>query len=188
MRDTAMLRQAFREAMSRAGQPVKRRRGVVDSRGRPTETYRTRSSQTIRLMTSRRRALMTVAAGFAAEDVMDLEGQQTFIGIAIPGPHGSVECFLVPTDEAVERLRCAHRSWLAAHPGSACDVRAVRFDGHPRSAWEGFSEKWAQLRLPTETYPTSKSLSSEQIIADSRRVIAAQVGRPESAVRISIDY
>jgi len=86
MRDTGMLRQAFREAMSRAGQPVRRQRGAVDSRGRTTETYRTRRSQTIRLMTNRRRALMTVAAGFAAEDVMDFEGRQAFIGIAIPGP------------------------------------------------------------------------------------------------------
>jgi hypothetical protein len=100
MRDTAMLRQAFREAMSRAGQPVTRLKGVVDCRGR---TYRTRRSQTIRLMTNRRRALITVAAGFAAEAVMDFEGQQAFIGIAIPGPHRSVECFLVPTDETVER-------------------------------------------------------------------------------------
>src|SRR5262249_7345371 len=102
MRDTAMLRQAFREAMSRAGKPVTRLKGVVDSRGRATETYRTRRRQTIRLMTNRRRALMTVAAGFAAEAVLDFEGQQAFIGIAVPGPHGSVECFLVPTDEAVE--------------------------------------------------------------------------------------
>ena len=188
MRDTAMLRQAFREAMSRAGQPVTRLKGVVDSRGRATETYRTRRRQTIRLMTNRRRALMTVAAGFAAEAVLDFEGQQAFIGIAVPGPHGSVECFLVPTDEAVENLRSAHRSWLAAHPGSASDARAIRFDGDPQLAWEGFAEKWAQFRLPAATFATSRRPNLEQTIADSRRLIAAQVGRPESAVRISIDY
>jgi hypothetical protein len=131
---------------------------------------------------------MTVAAGFAAEDAMDFEGGQTFIGIAIPGPNGSVECFLVPTDEAVERLRSAHRSWLATHPASVSDARAVRFDGDPRLAWEGFSEKWAQFRLPAVTSATGVRPDLEQIIADSRRVIAAQVGRPESAVRISIDF
>ena len=131
---------------------------------------------------------MTVAEGLAAEDVMDFEGGQTFIGIAIPGPHGSAECFLVPTDEAVERLRSAHRSWLAIHPGSASDARAIRFDGDPQLAWEGFAEKWAQFRLPAAAVPSSRRLSLEQIIADSRRAIAAQSGRPESAVRISIDF
>ena len=188
MRDTGMLRQAFREAMSRAGQPVKRQQGAVDSRGRTTQTYRTRNSQTIRLMTNRTRALTTVADGFAAEDAMNLEGQQAFIGLAVPGLHGSVECFLVPTDEAVEHLRSAHRSWLAAHPGSASDARAIRFDGDPQLAWEGFAEKWAQFRLPAATFATSRRPNLEQTIADSRRLIAAQVGRPESAVRISIDY
>ena len=145
--------------------------------------YRTPSGQTVHLRTNRRRALMTVAEGFAPEDVMECEGQQDLIGIAIPGLVGSVECFLVPTDEVVDRLRSAHRSWLAAHPGSATDARAVRFDGDPHLAWEGFSEKWAQFRLAG-----APSLSLEQIIADSRRTIATQAGRPESAVRISIDY
>jgi hypothetical protein len=188
MRDTAMLRQAFREAMSRAGQPMKRMYRVVRSNRRMTQIYRTPSGQTVHLRTNRRRALMTVAEGFAPEDVMECEGQQDFIGIAIPGLVGSVECFLVPTDEAIERLRCAHRSWLAQHPGSASDVRAIRFDGDPQLAWEGFSEKWAQFRLRAATSPASMRPSLEQIIADYRRAIAAQVGRPDSAVRISIEY
>jgi len=55
-------------------------------------------------------------------------------------------------------------------------------------AWEGFSEKWAQFRLLAAPSPNSIPLSLEQIIADARRVIAAQAGRPETAVRISIDY
>src|SRR5690242_19480744 len=164
MRDTAMLRQAFREAMSRAGQPVKRLRGVVDSRGRSTEMYRTPSGQTICLITNRRRALMTVAEGIAANDALYFEGRQASIGIAIPGPHGPVECFLVPTDEAVERLRAAYTSWLAAHPGSASDVRAVRFDGDPQLAWEGFSEKWAQFQVRAATSPTGMRSTLEQII------------------------
>ena len=188
MRDTGMLRQAFREAMSRAGQPVKRVRGVVDSHGRIIGVYRTTSRQTVRLMTNRRRALMTVAEGFAVQDAIKFEGEQDFIGIATPLADGSAECFLVPTDEAVARLRSAYRNWLAAHPDSATDVRALRFDGDPKLAWEGFSDKWAQFRLPAATSPASMRPSLEQIIADSRRVIAAQVGRPESAVRISIDY
>jgi hypothetical protein len=187
MGDTAMLRQAFRDAMSRAGQPLKRVQEVAGSNRRTTQIYRTPSGQTVRLRTNRRRALMTVAAGLAAEDVMDGEGQQDFIGIVIPGPLGSVECFLVPTDEAIQRLRCAHRSWLAQHPGSASDVRAVRFDGDPRLAWEGFSEKWARFCLPAPTSPSMRP-TLEQIIADSRRAIAEQAGRPESAVRISVDY
>jgi len=188
MRDTRMLRQAFRDAMSRAGQPVKRVRGVVDSRGRMIEVYRTPRGQTVRLMTNRRPALMTVAEGFGIQDAINFEGEQGFIGIAVPTANGSVECFLVPTDEAVERLRSAYRSWLAAHPDSASDVRAVRFDGNSQLAWERFSEKWARFRLPAATSPASMRPSLEQIIAESRRVIAAQVGRPESAVRISIDY
>jgi hypothetical protein len=126
--DSAMLRQAFREATLRAGKRLKRVSRVAASDRPVTQIYRVPSDQTVRLRTNRRRALMTVAEGFAAEDVMDCEAQQNFIGIAIPGPLGSVECFLVPMDEAIERLRCAHRSWLAQHPGGTSDVRAIWFD------------------------------------------------------------
>jgi hypothetical protein len=187
MGDTKLLRQAFRDAMSRTGQPLKRMHGLFASNGRMTQIYQTPSGQSVRLRTNRRRALMTVADGFAAVDVMDCEGQQDFIGIAIPGPIGSVECFLVPTHEAIERLRSAHQSWLAQHPGSASVARVVRFDGDPQLAWEGFSEKWARFRLPAQT-AQSMQPTLEQIIAHSRRAIAAQAERPESAVHISIDY
>ena len=188
MRDTSMLRQAFRDAMSRGGHPVKRVYRVAGSNAGTSQIYRTQSGQTLRLRTNRRRALTTVAEGFATDDVMHCEGRQDFIGIAIPGPRGSVECFLVPTDEAIERLRCAHRSWLAQHPGSPSKVRVIRFDGDPHLAWEGFAEKWAQFRLPAVTSPAGIQPTLEEIIADSRRAIAAQAGRPESAVHISVDY
>jgi hypothetical protein len=47
-------------------------------------------------------------------------------------------------------------------------------------------ETWSQYRLVTAAHPAPSNL--EQVIADARRTIAAAARKPESAVRISIDY
>jgi hypothetical protein len=181
MRDTTKLREAFRDAMSRAGQPLQK---ILNAE----EVYRTPKGLTVLLLTNRRRVLMTVAAGFSAEDIMAFEGHHDLIGIAVPGSSGSVECFLIPTNKAVDGLRSAHRTWVAEHPGSTAKTRAVHFDGDPRLAWEGFSMKWAQYRLDPPASLPSKESRLEEIIAYSRRAIAAEAGRPETAVHISITY
>jgi hypothetical protein len=131
---------------------------------------------------------MTVADGPNPTDALNFEGQQDFIGIAIPGPRGSVECFLVPSEVAVEALQVAHEKWLAdGHAGNISRLRAVRFDGDPQLAWEGFSQKWVQYHLAAAV-STDPGFRLMQVIANSRRAIAAEAGRPESAVSISITY
>jgi hypothetical protein len=184
--NTVMLRQLFRDLMSQTGRPLERLQGVSGRRGPVKEIYRMPNGQTVRLRTNRKRTLMTKADGPGSDDVLNFEGQQDFIGLVIPGPRDSVECFLVPSDVAVEALRASHREWLSSHPGSTSDVRAIHFDGDAEIAWEGFSEKWASYRLAAATPATRSNL--EQVIADSRRAIAAAAGKPESAVSISIAF
>jgi hypothetical protein len=184
--DTRALRKAFLQAMERAGQPLERLRGVMGRRGPVREIFRMENGKTVRVRTNNKRALISSADGPRAEDIMNFEGQQDFVGISIPGSRGSVECYLVPSEVAVSALRSQQEQWLAVRPNSPSDVRAIRFDGDPQLPREGFAEKWAQYRLPTATHPAPSNL--EQLIADARRAIAAAAKKPESAVRISIEY
>src|SRR5688572_29200849 len=88
MVDTGTLRQAFRDTMAAVGRPLERLQRVPGSRGLVKEIYRMPSGQTVRLRTNRKRALMTVADGPNSADALGFEGQQDFIGIAMPGPRG----------------------------------------------------------------------------------------------------
>jgi hypothetical protein len=173
--------------LSQTGRPLERFQGVTGRRGPVKEIYRMTNGQTVRLRTNRKRALMTVADGPNPNDALNFEGQQDFIGLAIPGQRGSVESFLVPSDVAVEALRKAHRERLAnGHTGSTSDVRAIQLRRRCATGLGGISHKWAPYRLAAAT-PTTRS-NLEQVIADSRRAIAAAAGKPESAISISIAY
>jgi hypothetical protein len=81
-----------------------------------------------------------------------------------------------------------HKEWLASgHTDSTSDLRAVHFDGEPQLAWEGFAHKWSQYRLLSASTPTMRS-HLDQVIADSRRAIAAQQESLTAPVTISIAY
>jgi hypothetical protein len=52
-----------------------------------------------------------------------------------------------------------------------------------------FSQKWAQYRIEAPPPAATRRASElDEVIADSRRRIAAVAGRPESAITITITY
>jgi hypothetical protein len=152
---TRMLRQAFLEAAAAAGFQLTRLQGVVGHRGPVREIYVMPDGRTVRLRTNRKRGLITSSDGTSPENQMNLEGQQDFIGIAIPGPRGNrgtAQFYLVPTEVAVAALREAHREWIARNgTGMTSYVRSIWFDGEADLPWKGFATKWEQYRLTAVT-------------------------------------
>src|SRR5262249_41392730 len=86
------------EFLRRYGKPLERVRGVRAARGGSIhQLYRDSDGKLIRLRTSMAGVLVTKAIGpspYDSDAPVVLEGRQDFIGFAMPGPRGTVECFL----------------------------------------------------------------------------------------------
>ena len=121
------------EFLRQYGKPLERVRGVRAARGGSVhQLYRDSDSKLIRLRTSMDGVLVTKAIGpnpYDADAPVVLEGRQDFIGFAMPGPRGTVECFLIPNDRAIADIKEVHGRWLVTKPGSESDVRALFFYG-----------------------------------------------------------
>jgi len=174
--------------MARAGTRLLKLKGVP-GRDRATirEVYRMPNGQTVRLRTNVKRALMTKSVGVNFGDSLVIEGPQDFIGLAIPGPRGTVDCYVIPFARAIDDLRSAHRIWQETQSdGGNSFVRVIYLDDDERTPGHGFARRYADYRVqPTEAaYRTEL----ERVIAEARRTVAAAANRPESAVTISITY
>src|SRR5262249_52557224 len=119
------------EFLRRYGKPLERVRGVRAARGGSIhQLYRDSDGKLIRLRTSMDGVLVTKAIGpnpYDADAPVVLEGRQDFIGFAMPGPRGTVECFLIPNDRAIADMKEVHGRWLVMRHGGECDVRALFF-------------------------------------------------------------
>lgn len=183
------LRQAFLSLMDRTGQPVQR---VIDdqpSRGPAKEVYRLPDGKTVRLRTNNKPALMVKVQDGTVDVPLPFEGED-FVGIAFPTGLDVVVGYLVPTAVVTNAIRAAHRKWLADETHSPDnDTRVLRFDGNTDLLWFGYAQRWPQYQvgeIKIGERPVASALDLE--IANSRRRIAAAAGKPESAIRISIDY
>src|SRR5262249_39784469 len=107
----------------------------------------------IRLRTSNAGVPVTKAIGpnpYDADAPVVLEGSQDFIGFAMPGPRGTVECFLIPNDRAIADIKEVHGRWLVMKPGGESDVRALFFYGEGEmhgKPWYGFQHLYGEYRL-----------------------------------------
>jgi hypothetical protein len=161
-------------------------------KGTIKELYQMANGQTVRLRTNTGgRALITHADGVNSGDIMVLEGPQDFIGLAIPGPNGNVECYLLPSKEVINELRTAHRLWQETQSdGGNSKVRVIYFDDDEKKLGHGFARRYEQWLLKhSEQNPAAVRLSDlDRVIAEARRIIAVAAGKPESAISISINY
>lgn len=188
------MRQAFAGLMARTGRPIERLARTSDRRGPTVEVYRLPSGQTLRLRTNNKPALMARAASGAADARLPFETED-FVGIAFPAERPNlVVGYLVPTEIVVQAMHDNQREWLAnGDHGHDNETRVLRFDGDARSLGNGYANRWSEYRLgeielDASPPPPGRSTTLHQEIADARRKIAAACGRPESAVRIAIDF
>jgi hypothetical protein len=118
---------------------------------------------------------------------------EDFLGIAFLAERtNTVVGYLVPTAEASRAIRDSFREWLEADASHSRDnrVRTLYFDGNESRAHHGYDRKWSQYCLGEvnldEMAPPPSGL--DEVIAQAKRAIAAAARRPETAVRITIDY
>src|SRR5262245_39034113 len=118
------------------------------------QIYREEDGKLIRLRTNMDRCLVTNAVGpnkYDADAKLILEGPQDFIGFAMPGPRGTVECLKIPNDRAITDLKESHRRWQETQPdGGRSDVRALFFYGEVDmhgKPWYGFQHRYAEFKL-----------------------------------------
>jgi hypothetical protein len=203
---TTDLRAAFLDRMARAGMPLERVRGVKSGRGKGvfSELYRMPDARMVRLRTCRTRRLLSNGTGENATNAsapIILEGPQDFIGIAIAGRRGAVDCYLAPSQRVIDDQRAAHRAWQETQPeGGKSEVRCLHFDDDdqtPERPWFGFARKYAEFKLPDssesrETAARDDQTTTEAVldaaIAEAKRIVAAAVRKPESAVRIIVEW
>ena len=111
-----------------------------------------------------------------------LEGRQDFIGFAMPGPRGTVECFLIPTDRAIADIKEVHGRWLVMKPGGESDVRALFFYGEVEmhgKPWYGFQHLYAKYRLQA---PEADDASMENLTVIIDRIEGSNVQEVRGAI------
>jgi hypothetical protein len=180
-----LVEQKFGEQPQRviAGQPT---------RGPAKEIYRV-DGKTFRLRTNNKPCLMAKVASSDVDAPLPFEGED-LVGIAFPAERdGFVVGYLVPSTVAVKAMRDAHRKWLASEErrerSGDNQTRVLRFDGDTDLLWFGYAKRWAKYNIgeiEIDAQPVASALDLE--IANARRRIAAVAGKPESAIRIAIDY
>ncbi|SRR6266540_3760286 len=176
------LDQAFVALMARAGKPVERiypRSGRV---GRSDKVYRLPNGQTVRGRTNNRPAVMVKTDSGAVEARLAFEGED-FLGIAFPTGRNTVTGYLVPTKVAAKIIRARYQAWLADLSHSReCLTRVLRFVDEQPNFWS----EYCLGEISLDATPVVTAL--DRLIAKSKREIAAEAGRPESAVTITIGY
>jgi hypothetical protein len=178
------------EFFRRYGKPLERVRGVRGARGGSIhQLYRDPDGKLIRLRTSMDGVLVTKAIGpntYDAEAPVVLEGRQDFIGFAMPGPRGTVECFLIPKDQAIADFKEVHRRWLVMKPGGESDVRALFFYGEIEmhgKPWYGFQHLYAEYQLQAPKVPAaSDDASMENLTVIIDRIEGSNVQEVRGAI------
>jgi hypothetical protein len=70
--------------------------------------------------------------------------------------------------------------------------RVLRFDGDGSFLYNGFARRWSEYclgEIRLDQTPVAPRISRlDEVIARARREIAREAGKPESAVKISIDF
>ena len=184
------MRQAFLNLMGQTGRPLERVVADQPTRGPAKEVYRVPDGKTVRLRTNNMPALMVKVDDGTVDVPLPFENED-FVGIAFPAEQqDTVVGYLVPTAVATKAIRAMHRKWLADETRSRDNkTRVVRFDGNTDLPWRGYAQRWAQYRIgeiEIGKQPVSSALDLE--IAASRKRIAALTGRPENAIKISIEF
>jgi hypothetical protein len=187
------LRQAFIGLMARKGRSIERVIGPP-SRGPAKEVYRLPDGQTLRLRTNNKPALMARTESSALDAPLPFEGED-FVGVAFPSERaGFVLGYLVPTSVAVRAMRDGYREWLGSDNRGRGDnkTRVLRFDGDSQSLSHDYANRWSEYclgEIEVDAPPAAgRSTALDLEVANARRRIAAAAGKPESAVRIAIDY
>jgi len=187
------LRQAFLDLVEQKfGQPPQRVMAGRPTRGPAKEVYRV-DGKTFRLRTNNKPCLMAKVENADADAPLPFEGED-LVGIAFPAEHnGIVVGYLVPATVAAKAMRDAHCKWLASEArrerSGDNQTRVLRFDGDTALLWFGYAKRWAKYKIgeiEIDAQPVASALDLE--IANARRRIAAAAGKPESAIRIAIDY
>lgn len=192
-----------RAALIDAGLQLMRQAQKPLTRAQTRKTiYQTAQGETVRVRTCNDHVLLAVADSAENDAKLSIEGTDYLLLVMPETPRtpGPVTAFLVPTMEAVEACRTAHREWLASNPKTKGDNRTwnVWFDdGAPEESY-GFSRKWTRYRLKgsaTTQAGTPENIHSAasnearlaEVVASSRRAIAKAADVPLEAVRISIE-
>lgn len=184
------LSHAFATLMARAGEPIEfvseRQEG---RRGPPEQIYRRNDGRTLRLRTSAKGSKFLMAnMGPAEQDPMTFE-QDDFLGLVFRNGSKAVG-YCIPSTVAAPDIRTA-----TPLPFYRNDLNNFLWRFDVSAAGAGLAQKWAEYRLGEielddttgpPLRPGRRDLNSE--IADARRRIAQAAGRPENAVRITIEY
>jgi hypothetical protein len=177
------LRQAFVALMARAGTritPTSRRR--QGRPGPPERIYRLPNCRRLRLRTSATGPKFAMAnKGTTAKDPFPFEADH-FLGLIFFRSGGQAVGYLIPSAIAAQGIR-------------ATPPRAHRRDGHIWSFSVDDHPEWSEYRVGEIDFDsTSRTRGQhaaqtrlEAAIAKARRLVASAAGKPESAVRISID-
>jgi hypothetical protein len=176
------LEQAGLELMRLNGMPLTKRE--KPGRGGP-KLYDRPDGQTVLVRTCVDRRLLTRSLT-PDQRMLDIEKHNAdWLLIVIPSGKraaGKVEAYLVPSKEAAEEVKTAHKRWLDADPQRTSQTPVLRFD-------EKLTRKWEHHRLsgePASTAGTASPLQEE--IAAARRRIAALAGVPHEAVQVTIQF
>jgi hypothetical protein len=178
------------EFLRQYGKPLERVRSVRAARGGSIrQLYRDSDGKLIRLRTNMDGVLVTKAIGpnpYDADAPVVLEGRQDFIGFAMPGPRGTVECFLIPNDRAIADIKEVHGRWLVMKLGGESDVRALFFYGElemREKPWYGFQHLYAKYRLQAPKAPAaSDDASMENLTVIIDRIEGSNVKEVRGAI------
>ncbi len=196
--DNEVLLQAGLELMRQNGKPLTR----LPSKGRAM-LFKLEDGQSVRARTCNDHILIAVADRPTEDAKLNIEGTDWLLIVMpeIRRTHGNVLGYLVPTEEAVEEVRRAHREWLATNPATKGGNTTwnLWFDHDGTGKANDYAEKWAKYRLEgtiatgevvnVEAAPAGEAggnLKAEVRTAQGR--IARAAGVLPEAVRISIDF
>ena len=141
------------------------------------------------------------ADGPAVEDTMNLErGDDTFVCVCVRGHRGSEdpEVYLIPKARMIDDMRENHARWIATHPDSESDVRALAFSGDPATPGRGFRVHYAEFRIhpegaadqveaePLQRHTDESPAELQRLMNELARRSSAYYGQPLDRIRVSV--